>query len=150
MPGNFYKLNIPHYTAHTTEILNEYSKSWIKSNHTHNFWYLYAFILILISWNLFYSYSEFEVLIIFILNTCMTLISTFHNSTYVHIHEAQNNYESLMNTNIYLPSGCSRRIHITGDLTFTINTTCIVFLLKSNHLVKKINPQISKEINKSN
>ena len=37
--------------------------------HTHNFWYLYAFILILIYWNL-YSYSKFEVhfIFIFILN----------------------------------------------------------------------------------
>ena len=27
------------------EISNEYSKRWIQSNVTHNFWYLYAFIL---------------------------------------------------------------------------------------------------------
>ena len=35
--------------------------------------YLYAFVLILISWNL-YSYSKFEVLIIFILNNTYDVV----------------------------------------------------------------------------
>ena len=48
------------------EVINEHSQRWVESNHTHNFWNLYAFILILISCNLsvhiqslvysFYSY----------------------------------------------------------------------------------------------
>ena len=42
------------------EIINEYSKRLAESNHTHNFRYLYAFILILIPQSL-YSYSKFEV-----------------------------------------------------------------------------------------
>ena len=33
--------------VYASDIGNEYSKRWVDSNHTHNFWYLYAFILIL-------------------------------------------------------------------------------------------------------
>ena len=53
------------------EISNRYS------NHTHNFSYLYTFrrVLILISWNLPYSYSKFEVfIIILILNNTYDVI----------------------------------------------------------------------------
>ena len=52
-----------------SEISNEYSKRWVESNHTHNFWYLYAFI----SWNL-YSYSKLEVVMIFILNNTYEVV----------------------------------------------------------------------------
>ena len=41
-----------------TEISNEYSERCVESNHTHNFWYLYAFILLLISWNLYSTHIQ--------------------------------------------------------------------------------------------
>ena len=40
-----------------TEVSNEYSKRWIDSSPTHNFWYLYTFIIILTSYS-YYSYSS--------------------------------------------------------------------------------------------
>ena len=45
----------------------------IAENHTHNFLDIYAFILFPISCNL-YSYSKFEVLIIFILNNMYDVV----------------------------------------------------------------------------
>ena len=45
----------------------------IKVNTFYNFKYFHAFILILISWNP-YSYSKFEVLIIFILNNTHDIV----------------------------------------------------------------------------
>ena len=81
-----YKLN---YLVETrNEFMNFEGQQWLfkkdEYNHTHNFWYLYeAFILSLVTWNL-YSYSKFEVLIIFILHTTcmMLLISTLHNTVF--------------------------------------------------------------------
>ena len=36
-----------------TEISNEDSNRWVESNHIHNVWYLYAIIIIWISWILY-------------------------------------------------------------------------------------------------
>ena len=74
------------------EISKEYSKRWVKSNHTHYFWYLHLFILVLISWNL-YSCSKFEVLIIFILDDTYN-ICWFWRSITQHLQESQNNCDS--------------------------------------------------------
>ena len=74
-----------------------YSKIFIESNYTHKFWYLYAFILILISD--LYSYSKFGVLIIFILNNTYDVWS-FRLLIIQHIQESHNKYESFTNTKI--------------------------------------------------
>ena len=72
-----------------TEISNEYS-SWVKSNHTHNFRYLYVFMLLLISWNLLYSYWKFELLI---------LNSVLHTQQHVWLN-IYTNHNISMNTKI--------------------------------------------------
>ena len=54
---DFHSKRIFAAASESPEISNMYSKRWVELNHSHNFCYLYAFILLLLSWNL-YSYSK--------------------------------------------------------------------------------------------
>ena len=60
LPTNITGMYVP-------EISNKYLKRWADSSHTYNFWYLYALIHVLILYS-HYSYSNFEVLIVLVLN----------------------------------------------------------------------------------
>ena len=67
-PSNAYKA-----TVSVAEISNEYSKRWVNWILAPNFWYLYVFILILMSYSN-YSYSKFEVLTVLILNNTHNVV----------------------------------------------------------------------------
>ena len=65
--------------------VNQRSAMSIESNHTHNFWYLYAFILISI-WNMESHIQSLKYSAYSYLTTRMIyLISTLHNSTHARI-----------------------------------------------------------------
>ena len=77
-------------------------KRWVNSSHTHNFWYLYAFILILISYSHFTS-SKFEVLIALILNN--THVVDF-DSPWLNIYENHKISVICVRTPQYSVGGC--------------------------------------------
>ena len=88
---------------------SEITKRWVELNHTnHNFWYLYSFTLILISWNRT-STHMFKAWIIFILNKHVWYYFIDFDSlpTTQHIHKPHNKYGSLTKTKIL-----TRRIRI--------------------------------------
>ena len=60
---------------YSTEISNVYSKWWVDSIYTYNFWFLYSFILNLILYS-HCSYSMFEVVIILILNSTHDVVDS--------------------------------------------------------------------------
>ena len=64
---NAHNISVMRMPKYVSEIINKYSKRWIDPSHIYNFLCLYAFILILITRDL-YSYSKFKELIELILN----------------------------------------------------------------------------------
>ena len=78
--------NILHTTSYIPQISTKYSKRWVDSNHTHNFWYLYAFISSLIL-HPHYSYSKFEEHIVLILNNTCDVVD--FDSSWIDIYTKQ-------------------------------------------------------------
>ena len=98
-------------------------------------WYFYAFILIWISWNLLYSYSKYEVLIIFIQHI------TFHidfDSPYLNIYK-QNIHQINMNRirTLMVISFLQRRCHpVTRCIKKIAEQSCynvFFYLRKTEH-----------------